>query len=342
MGDFIQYSYGEKNITGHNANVAKETFQVRNMTVITELLLLGFPSLQQHKVLAFSLFLVMYLVTICGNLLIISLVVHSKILHSPMYIFLTQLSVCDILVATDIVPNLLYVVLNDGGLISLLGCITQYLIFCSSEASECLLLTVMSYDRYLAICNPLRYNAIMSHVFCFKLVLIGWVISYSLLLYLAMQIYTLSFCGPHVVDHFFCDFDPLLELSCSDTFVVEMKSKLLTIPVIIFPFFMIIISYVYIVSTILRMPSLTGRHKAFSTCSSHLAIVCIYYGALTSIYSVPKNENSHSLSKLLSLLYTVVTPLMNPIIYSFRNKDIHKAFDRYIRKFQLDDPHLHK
>ncbi|XP_063785601.1 olfactory receptor 5A2-like [Pseudophryne corroboree] len=330
MGDLTPYYNGEANITEHNAHhhIAVE---VRNRTEITEILLLGIPSLQQHKVLTFSLFLVIYWVTICGNLLIVSLVVHSKNLHSPMYFFLTQLSLSDILVATDIVPNMLYVVLYDGGLVSLLGCITQYLIFCSSESSECLLLTVMSYDRYLAICNPLRYTAIMSHMLCFKLVIMCWVLSYLLLLNQAIPIFKLSFCGPHVIDHFFCDYDPLLELSCSDTYVVELESNLLSIPLIIIPFFVIIISYIYIVSAILRIPTLTGRHKAFSTCSSHLVVVCIFYGALSNIYSVPKKANSLNLTKFLSLLYTVVTPLINPFIYSFRNKDIHKAFDKFIK-----------
>ncbi|XP_063785608.1 olfactory receptor 1468-like [Pseudophryne corroboree] len=303
-----------------------------NITVITEVLLLGIPSFHQHKFLTISLFLVVYWVTICGNLLIISLVAQSKNLHSPMYFFITQLSVCDILVATDIVPKMLYVVLNDGGLISLLGCITQYLIFCTSGTSECLLLAVMSYDRYLAICNPLRYSAIMSHMFCFKLVLMCWVLSFLLLLTQAIPIFKLWFCGPHVIDHFFCDFIPLMELSCSDTYVFEMEIKLLSIPLVITPFIIITVSYVYIISTILRMPSLTGIHKAFSTCSSHLVVVSIYYGTLISIYAVPKKANSQSLSKLLSLLYTVVTPMINPFIYSFRNKDIHKACDKFINR----------
>ncbi|XP_063785606.1 olfactory receptor 5P52-like [Pseudophryne corroboree] len=330
MGNSIQYHSGETNITGHTAlnHVAAE---VRNRTVITDIFLLGIPSFQQYKILSFSLFIVVYWVTICGNLLIISLVVNSKNLHSPMYFFLTQLSMCDIFSATDIVPNMLYVILNDGGLISLKGCITQYLIFCSSGSSESFLLAVMSYDRYLAICNPLRYSAIMNHIFCLKLVIMCWVISYLVLLNQAIPVLKLWFCGPHVIDHFFCDFYPLLKLSCSDTYVVEFECNLLSIPLIIFPFFIIIVSYIYIAFTILRIPSLTGRHKAFSTCSSHLLVVFIFYGALTSIYSVPKKANSQRLSKLLSLLYTVVTPLINPIIYSFRNKDIHKAFNKYIK-----------
>ncbi|XP_063785602.1 olfactory receptor 11L1-like [Pseudophryne corroboree] len=306
-----------------------------NITEITEIFLLGIKHLHQHKVLAFSLFLVIYFVTICGNLLIITLVVHSKNLHSPMYFFLTQLSVCDILMATDIVPNMLYVILNDGGLISLLGCITQFLIFCSSASSECLLLASMSYDRYLAICNPLRYSAIMNHMFCLKLVIMCWVISYSVLINQAIPMLELSFCGPNAIDHFFCDYGPLLDLSCSDTYKVEIESNLLSIPFVISPFFITVVSYVYIVSTILKIPSLTGRHKAFSTCSSHLVAVCIYYGSLTSIYSVPKQANLQSISKLLSLLYTVVTPTINPFIYSFRNKDIHKAFDKFIKKITL-------
>ncbi|XP_063785598.1 olfactory receptor 6B1-like [Pseudophryne corroboree] len=330
MGMLIPLHSWETNVT-ENIEVSEEALKVRNMTVIKVIILLGFPSLHHHKVLTFSLFFIIYWMTICGNIMTILLVSHSKNLHSPMYFFLTQLSMCDILLTTNIVPNLLSIILNEGGLISLLGCISQYLFFCSTECSECLLLTVMSYDRYLAICNSLHYTTIMSHMFCFKLGIMCWVISFSVLLNEAIALSKLWFCGPHVIDHFFCDITPLLELSCSDTYVAELVPNLLSIPLVIIPFLIIIISYVYIVSTILRIPSLTGRHKAFSTCSSHLVIVCLFYGALTSIYSLPTKAKSHGFSKILSLLYTVVTPLINPIIYSFRNKDFHTAFDKYIR-----------
>ncbi|XP_075061722.1 olfactory receptor 1500-like [Mixophyes fleayi] len=330
MGDLIQYQNGETNIT-ENSVLNQDALKVRNMTIITEILLLGFPSLHRYKVLTFCLFLAINLLTIGGNLMIIILVSQSKNLQSPMYIFLTQLSFCDILLTTNIVPNMLYIVLSEEGIISLMGCITQFLFFCSSECSECLLLTVMSYDRYLAICKPLRYNAIMNTMLCLKLVIICWAISLSLLLNQALGICKLWFCGPYVIDHFFCDTTPLLELSCSDTYVFELESNLLSIPLLFFPFLVIIISYVYIVFTILRIPSLTGRHKAFSTCSSHLVVVCMFYGSLASIYSLPNKAKSHNLSKLLSLLYTVVTPLVNPIIYSFRNKDIKEAFEKYIK-----------
>ncbi|XP_063785599.1 olfactory receptor 5G3-like [Pseudophryne corroboree] len=329
MGNLLEDHNGGTNVTENNL-ISHDALKVRNMTAITEIVLLGFPSFQQYKVLTFCLLLGIYCMTICGNLMIILLVSKSKNLHSPMYIFLTQLSVCDMLLTTDIVPNMLYIVLIDKGRMSLLGCITQYLFFCSSECSECLLLTVMSYDRYLAICKPLHYNAIMNQMFCVKLVIICWAISYLGLLNQILTLCTLWFCGPNVIDHFFCDITPLLELSCSDTFVIEFEDNMLTIPLISIPFLIIIISYVYIVLTILKIPTLTGRHKAFSTCSSHLAVVSIFYGALTSIYSLPTKTKSHSLSKLLSLLYTVVTPLINPIIYSFRNKDIKEAFKKYI------------
>ncbi|XP_075061720.1 olfactory receptor 5P52-like [Mixophyes fleayi] len=327
MDDLIQHQYGETNITETSA-LSQDALEVTNMTIITEILLLGFPSLHRYKVLTFCVLLVIYFLTIVGNLMIITLVPHSKNLHSPMYFFLTQLSVCDILLTANIVPNMLYIVLSEGGIISLMGCIAQFLFFCSSECSECLLLTVMSYDRYLAICNPLRYNAIMNNRFCFKLVVMCWVISFSVLLNEALAICKLWFCGPYVIDHFFCDITPLLELSCSDTYVAALEPYLLSIPLVIIPFLIIIISYAYIVFTILEIPSFTGRRKAFSTCSSHLVVICIFYGTLTSIYSLPAKAKSHSFIKLLSLLYTVVTPLINPIIYSFRNKDIKEALKK--------------
>ncbi|XP_075715790.1 olfactory receptor 5V1-like [Rhinoderma darwinii] len=243
-----------------------------------------------------------------------------------MYFFITQLSLCDILVTTDIVPTLLLTVLYGGSTMTLIGCIIQLSLFVISDSSECLLLSLMSYDRYLAICNPLRYNSIMNHVFCVTSVIVTWLVSFMVMLIDVISFYNLHFCGPHVIDHFYCDLEPILQLSCSDTSIIHKQIFILGYFIVMGPFIIIVMSYVYIVNTILKIPSNTGRHKAFSTCSSHLIVVSLFYGTLIIVYMFPPRGQSLILSKILSLSYTVVTPMLNPIIYTLRNKDFKEAF----------------
>nr|DBA29663.1 TPA: hypothetical protein GDO54_005727 [Pyxicephalus adspersus] len=293
---------------------------------ITEVKLLGFQSCKEISFVLFALLLTVYILTIFGNFLIITLVYHSKNLHTPMYFFLTQLSISDIIITTDIAPNFLHILLHEGATMSLTGCIVQQYIFDVMECMECLLLTVMSYDRYLAICNPLHYMSIMNELFCIKLIIIAWFLSFCSMLTATVTVSFLDFCGPNIIDHFFCDFSPVLSLSCSETFWVQFEIIVNSVPFLFLPFFIIIISYGYIIFTILKIPSSTGKQKAFSTCSSHLTVVCIFYITLIVIYDLPTSGQSLTISKLASLLYTMGTPLMNPIIYSLRNRDIKIAF----------------
>ncbi|MEE6505985.1 hypothetical protein FKM82_007440 [Ascaphus truei] len=275
-----------------------------NQTTVTEFLLLGFPTTHNFKILLFFVFLLLYIFTLAGNFLIIVLVSTSHTLRTPMYFFLSHLSLSDILLTTDIVPNMLYVIMAEGGIISLIGCITQYLIGAVSLVAECLLLTVMSYDRYLAICHPLRFMVTLNMV---------------------ILVCSFQLCNPNVIDHFFCDLTPLLEHLCSNRFIAETVLSFIGILCVILPFIFIIVTYVCISLTILRISSPTGRQKSFSTCSSHLAVVCSYYGTLIAKYVVPSKGQSLTLMKIISLLYTVVTPLFNPIIYTLRNKEIQTA-----------------
>ncbi|KAM9312314.1 olfactory receptor 11A1-like [Gastrophryne carolinensis] len=292
-----------------------------NFTII----ILGFHDICQFNFLVFALILLIYGVTICGNLLIITLVSCSKTLHTPMYFFLSQLSITDIMLSTDIAPNTLNIVLHGKSSMSFSGCISQFYFFGTSETSECLLLMVMSIDRYLAICSPLHYSSIINQELCNKLAFASWLLSCSVSLSLTVCICQLQFCGPNTIDHFFCDVSPLLKLSCSDTSVIQLGSILLSIPVVGIPFFVIVISYTNIVSSIIKISSLLGRLKAFSTCSSHLTVVSIFYGTLIIMYILPTKGKSLIISKVLAMLYTVFTPFFNPIIYSLRNKDIHEA-----------------
>ncbi|KAM4749398.1 olfactory receptor 11L1-like [Rhinophrynus dorsalis] len=202
------------------------------------------------------------------------------------------------------------------------GCFTQLYFFGSLASAECFLLLVMSYDRYLAICNPLRYSSVMNFQRCLYLVFCAWVAALSLTLNIIIRVLGLQFCGPNVIDYFFCDLAPIMELSCSDTTFVDRVNVLVGFPASFLPLMFIIATYIYIFHTILRIPSTTGRQKAFYTCSSHLTVVSLYYGTLIAAYLFNSKENSLNLKKFLSFLYTVVTPFLNPIIYSLRNKDI--------------------
>ncbi|KAM5171581.1 olfactory receptor 1G1-like [Mantella aurantiaca] len=302
----------------------------KNVTRITIIHLLGFQTPQNIKYLVFYIFLLIYCVSVCGNLMIITLVSYSRSLHSPMYFFLTQLSLSDIILITDVVPNMLHLVLVEEAVISFPDCITQLYFFGITAALQCLLLTVMSYDRYLAICKPLHYAMIMSPRFCWILISTSWTLIIVAAFINTLVISMLRFCGPDIIDHFFCDLDPILQLSCSDTAMIRQFFTLLGVVFVVLPFLTILISYVYIIITIVKIPSITGRQKVFSTCSSHLTVVSIYYGTLVCVYLVPNRRQSFNNSKFLSLMYTVVTPLMNPIIYSLRNKEFKRVMAKFI------------
>ncbi|XP_018428342.1 PREDICTED: olfactory receptor 476-like [Nanorana parkeri] len=301
----------------------------QNRTIIT-IHLLGLQTPQSLTFLVFFVFLLIYCLTICGNFLIISMVSYSKTLHSPMYFYLSQLALSDILLSTDVLPNMLNAILENTTIISISECITQLYFFGVSITLECLLLTVMSYDRYLAICKPLHYSLLMSHQFCWITIITSWTLRFLAVLTYTSDISKLHFCGPNIIDHFFCDLDPILQLSCSSTFLVQLLVTLSTIFFAIIPFFVIIASYIYIVFTIFKIPTMSGRQKVFSTCSSHLTVVSIFYGTLLFVYLIPSRGQSWNITKFVSLMYTVVTPLMNPIIYSLRNADLKKVVGKII------------
>nr|DBA29767.1 TPA: hypothetical protein GDO54_005827 [Pyxicephalus adspersus] len=248
----------------------------KNLTSIKTICLQGFRTPQNLTTLVFFLFLLIYCATICGNLLIITLVSYSKSLHSPMYFFLSQLSLSDILLVTEILPSMLQAVLVKEREVLLSMCISQFYFFAVSLTFENLLLTAMSYDRYLAICKPLHYNSTMTYKLCWILVTISWTLSFFIVLIHTITMSRLYFCGPNVIDYFFCDLDPILKLSCSDTTIVQLEATSTTIVFCFIPVILIIVSYVYILATIFNIPSIIGRQKAFSTCSSHLTVVSIY------------------------------------------------------------------
>ncbi|XP_069812842.1 olfactory receptor 10A7-like [Dendropsophus ebraccatus] len=315
------------------SSIVSTPLEKTNMTAVTEFILLGFQVSQNIRILMFSLLIVIYWFTMFMNLLIITLVSTSKILHTPMYFFISQLSISDIFLSADIVPNLLHVLLYFRGSITFIVCMTEFYFFGALEASEGFLLAVMSYDRYVAICNPLYYSSFMTSAYCVILSIISWLAAFSIMFCLLIPMLMLNFCGPNIIDHFFCDTLPLLKLSCSNPYNVRLAASFLGIPFILIPIIFIIFSYTRIIVTILRISCSNGRQKAFSTCSSHLIVVSIFFGTIFSVYVVPTRGQSSTISKILSLLYTVFTPLINPIIYSLKNNDIKKALHGHIYKY---------
>ncbi|KAM4749278.1 olfactory receptor-like protein I9 [Rhinophrynus dorsalis] len=301
-----------------------------NQTKITEFILLGLQGPHSLKKWVFVLLLMLYIMTLCGNILIITLFLASHHLQSPMYFFLCHLSLCDMLLSSSIVPNLLYTLLRDSSTISVIGCLSQLYISSVFTGSECFLLTVMSYDRYLAICKPLHYVSIMNIQLCFYLVMCSWALSVFFGLIDAIPVFLLEFCGCNIIDNIHCDLAPLLEASCTDTFIMKVETIVLSLPIAPGPFLFIISTYARIFLTIFKISSTTGRHKAFSTCSSHLIVVSTYYGILSAKYTVPSKGQLFNLNKVMSLLYTAVTPLLNPIIYSLRNQEIRSALSKWM------------
>ncbi|XP_018415303.1 PREDICTED: olfactory receptor 11L1-like [Nanorana parkeri] len=303
-----------------------------NHTMVTEFILLGFTELHNIKSLLLSLLLLIYVGTILGNLLIVTLVAITRQLWSPMYFFLSHLSLCDILISTNVVPKTLQFLVTERCHISVSSCYTQLYFFGAFVATECSLLSVMSYDRYLAICDPLHYSSTMKRSLPRYLATICWLVGFFTSMIIEILITLLDFCGPNIIDHFFCDLTLLLELSCSDTKLVDICTTITVFIIGISQLLFVIVSYICIFTSILRISSITGRQKIFSTCSSHLAVVSTYYGTLIVLYVAPTRGQLKTLNKVLSLLNTVITPLFNPIIYSLRNKEIKLALSKIILK----------
>ncbi|XP_053903730.1 olfactory receptor 5V1-like [Malaclemys terrapin pileata] len=299
-----------------------------NHTVQTKFILLGFSNLPRQKYLLFSVFLSAYLITLAGNLLIIVLTLADPALHIPMYFFLRNLSFLEICYTSVNIPKILANLLSEDQTISFIGCAVQTFFFFFLAGSECFLLASMAYDRYVAICKPLHYSVVMSRKVYTGLAAGSWLSGLLIFFGLTVMVFTLPFCHSHEINHFFCDIPPLLKLACGDTSGKEMAVFIMALFVVTFPFMLILMSYVCIISTILRMPSGEGRSKSFSTCSSHLLVVMLSYGSACVMYLKPKSSYSPDTDKFLSLSYSVITPMLNPIIYSLRNKEVRGAFRR--------------
>ncbi|XP_049713335.1 olfactory receptor 6X1 [Elephas maximus indicus] len=298
---------------------------MRNGTAITEFILIGFPGIQGLQIPLFIVIFLIYILTLGGNGLIIIIVWAEPRLQIPMYFFLCNLSFLEIWYTTTVIPKLLETFVVARTVICIPCCLLQAFFHFFLGTTEFLILTVMSFDRYLAICKPLHYPTIMTSKLCLRLALSSWVAGFTIIFCQTLPLIQLPFCGNNVINHFYCDVGPILKAACTDTTLLELLSLLATSLVIPGSLFFTTISYICILSTILQISSATGRQKAFSTCASHLTVVSLLYGAVLFMYLRPTTHSSFKINKVVSVLNTILTPLLNPFIYTIRNKEVKGA-----------------
>ncbi|XP_055445553.1 olfactory receptor 2A5 [Bubalus kerabau] len=306
-----------------------------NQTWVTEFILLGFPLSPSMQILLFGLFSLFYVLTLLGNGVILGLISLDPRLHTPMYFFLSYLAIVDISYASNNVPKMLVNLLNKKNTISFVPCIMQTFLYMAFAHTECLILVVMSHDRYVAICRPLCYSVIMSWRVCTVQAVASWTCGSLLALVHVGLILRLPFCGPHEINHFFCEILSVLKLACADTKLNQLVIFAASVFVLVGPLCLVLGSYARILAAILRIQSAEGRRKAFSTCSSHLCVVGLFFGSAIVMYMAPKSRHPEEQQKILSLFYSLFNPMLNPLIYSLRNKEVKGAFRRVLWKDRL-------
>ncbi|XP_007083226.2 olfactory receptor 2D3-like [Panthera pardus] len=299
-----------------------------NQTYVTEFVFLGLSQDPHTQLLLFFLFLIIYLLTVLGNLLIIVLIHTDSRLHTPMYFFLRNLSFADLCFSTTTVPQVLVHFLAKRKTISFAGCSTQIFVLLLVGCTECALLAVMSYDRYVAVCKPLHYSSIMTHWLCVQLALGSWVSGALVSLVDTTFTLCLPYQGNNIINHFFCEPPALLKLASTNTYSTEMAIFAMGVVILLAPVCLILVSYWNIISAVIQMQSGEGRFKAFSTCGSHLIVVVLFYGSAIFAYMRPNSKIMNERDKMISVFYSAVTPMLNPIIYSLRNKDVKGALRR--------------
>ncbi|XP_024077241.2 olfactory receptor 14I1-like [Terrapene carolina triunguis] len=299
-----------------------------NRTTLTQFLLLGFSDIWELQILHFVVFLVIYLAALMGNLLIITAVALDHHLHTPMYFFLVNLSIIDLGSISVTIPKSMVNSLINSSSISYAGCVTQVFFLIFLMGADFSLLTIMAYDRYVAICQPLHYESVMNWRACVQMAVSAWI---SGILYSALhtgKTFAVTFCGGNMVDQFFCEIPQLLKLACSDLYLSEIGALIFSACIVLSCFVFIIVSYVQIFNTVLRIPSEQGRHKAFSTCLPHLIVVSLFVCTGIFAYLKPTSSSASGLDLVVAVLYSVVPPMMNPVIYSMRNKEIKSSLRR--------------
>ncbi|XP_004467186.1 olfactory receptor 10A6 [Dasypus novemcinctus] len=307
----------------------------QNQSSVAEFVLLGFSNFPELQEQLFGVFLVIYLVTLIGNAIIIVIISLDQSLHIPMYLFLLNLSVVEVSFSAVIMPKMLVVLSTEKTTISFAGCFAQMYFILLFGGTECFLLGAMAYDRFAAICHPLSYSMIMRKSVFMKLVLFSWALGFMLATVQTTWVFNFPFCGPNRINHISCETPAVLELACADIFLFEIYAFTGTILIIVFPFLLIILSYIRVLFAILKMPSTTGRQKAFSTCASHITSVTLFYGTASMTYLQPKSGYSPETKKLMSLAYSLLTPLLNPLIYSLRNSEMKRALMKLWRRIMV-------
>ncbi|XP_028641479.1 olfactory receptor 10AG1-like [Grammomys surdaster] len=301
-----------------------------NASTVTHFLLLGFSDLPNLQGILFGMFSIIYLIILIGNSFIIVIIRTDPSLQKPMYFFLANFSSLEICYVSVTLPRILFNIAAQERIISVLSCATQMCFFLLLGATECFLLAVMSYDRYVAICNPLHYPLVMNPTKCTQLAVGSWLGGIPVQIGQTCQIFSLHFCNSNEINHFFCDIPPIIKLACGDTSINELSVYLVAILFAAVPFMLILASYSKIIATILKLPTAIGRAKAFSTCSSHLLVVFLFFGSATVTYLRPKSTHSSGTDRMFSLFYTIVTPMLNPLIYSLRNKEVIAALRKLL------------
>ncbi|XP_059577307.1 olfactory receptor 1052-like [Alligator mississippiensis] len=303
-----------------------------NQTTVPEFILLGFTGRPELQTVISMVFLLIYATTVMGNLGMMVLIRISPQLHTPMYYFLAHLSFIDLCYSSAIAPKALEIFLTERKTIAYSGCVAQMFFFTTLITTECFLLASMAYDRYVAICKPLLYRVVMSPMVRVQLVVGSYILGITGASVQTTGAFRLSYCGSSVINHFFCDIPAVIKLSCSNTYIPELVLFIFTTVIAITTALIILVSYTYMITILLQMKSSESRGKAFSTCSSHLTVVTVFYGTASCIYAIPQSKDSLNQAKIVSVFYTLVIPLLNPLIYSLRNKDVKDALRSIIRK----------
>ncbi|XP_013221256.2 olfactory receptor 1165 [Ictidomys tridecemlineatus] len=300
-------------------------YEVRNQSTIIKFILVGFSEFPQLQAPIFLLFLTIYTVTVVGNVGIIVVRRINPKLHTPMYFFLSHLSFLDVCYSSMITPKLLEILVVEDRSISFNGCMTQFFFGCACVITEMFMLAVMAYDRFVAVCNPLLYTVAMSHKLCALLVGVSYMWGVLCSLILTYSLVRLSYCESNIMNHFCCEYSAILSLSCSDTSFSQMACFVISTFNELCSLLIILASYVFIIATVSRIPSKGGLRKAFSTCTSHLTVISIFHGIILLLYCVPHAQSSWLLVKVDTVLFTVMIPMLNPLIYSLRNKDVKET-----------------
>ncbi|XP_063149117.1 olfactory receptor 2A5-like [Candoia aspera] len=308
---------------------------MRNQTYVAEFLLLGLSRSLKIRLLLLGLFSVVYAVSLVGNTIILMLIWLDARLHTPMYFFLSQLACVDICYTSSTIPQMLANLQSPRQTISLAACAIQMHVFLALAITECILLAVMAYDRYVAICHPLHYVFLVNKTMCMKLAMTCWTGGLVLPVVHTVLTWQLPFCGPNLIDHFFCEMPALLKLACADTQMVQKVTSVGCIFTLLIPISFILMTYIRILATILKIQPAQGQHKAFSTCGSHMTVVVLFYGSAIFMYMRPESSHSPGQDKMVSLFYSIVTPIFNPMIYCLRSKEMKDAFLKMLQWYKL-------